>query len=81
MNFVIQTDLPFESVMDITEASEYLQRVHAVENAPPMVLEASTYHYLSIDDEADLEWLIPRLMELPFIKAAYSKPADDLPGF
>lgn len=81
MNFVIQTDLPVASVMDITEASGYLQRVHAVEDVPPMVLEETTYHYLTIDDDADLDWLIPRLMELPSIKAAYSKPADDLPGF
>jgi hypothetical protein len=81
MNFVIQTDLPYESVLDIAEASRYLKQVHAVEEVSPLVLEESTYHYLKIDDDADLDWLVPRLLELPSIKAAYSKPADDLPGF
>jgi hypothetical protein len=80
MKLVIQTVGASPSPLKNEQAVTYLKQVHAKEASPLLELGDIQYHYLQIDDTADLDWLIPKLMELPGIDAAYQKPDDQPPG-
>lgn len=81
MNLVIQTNDAVANVFELPEAAAILQQVQALPTAPPLVLGGATYHYFQISDEADMDWLITSLMDLPPVEAAFQKPDDALPGF
>jgi hypothetical protein len=80
MKLVIQTGSSAESPLQNEAAIAYLNKVHAVEASPPLEMGETKYHYLQIDESADVDWLITKLMDVPGIDAAYQKP-DDQPAW
>ncbi len=80
MKLVIQTGLQSPLPLQDSRAVSYLHKVHAVEDAPMLEMGEVRYHYLQIDDNADLAWLIPKLMDVPGIEAAYEKSGDQPAG-
>ncbi len=80
MILVIQTGRQSPLPLKDSRAVSYLKKVHAVEDAPMLEMGELQYHYLLIDDNADLEWLIPKLLDVPGIEAAYEKSGDQPPG-
>ena len=79
MKLVIQTSGSSPPPLQNEGAVAYLKKVHAFEVSPSLEMGEIRYHYLQLDDDADIDWLIAKLMDVPGIEAAYQKP-DDQPA-
>jgi len=76
MQLVIRTDCRQKDLLEHPKVKTILSPFDPVFSEEPLNFETECYYYVTLSDNAPIKELIPQLMQIESIEAAYEKPLD-----